>query len=336
MKKKTLFFTCLLFGGVLFAGVSFYLGLWGGSKDYTKEAPKQKVVSEGGKTAVPPLAPTPAEPLVNKATTPSVENTLLLNLVVAESDPLGIATLSPHAAELKGSGVKTLAIPEIGSFALYWLPSEKAIDRLMVLLPDKGETAYDEMVAELAMAKKNGYGLVALQWHNVTPPVNLTPGEIYRAVSSLSDWLEREEKSTPRVRVLSGFDRGSVIAYEVLSLDRAARRLFTGSVHHSGGIPVDAVIDPGTSTRPNAFFVSMIVGQAKSDLYSGLRSYMYCGRQDEVRGAKGCEEMSYAQSLLVKYGAKVDGFVLSETLGARGLRTDEILRQGLTDWFLKL
>ncbi|MFA9262235.1 MAG: alpha/beta hydrolase [Undibacterium sp.] len=339
MRKKTIFFTSLVLGATLFGFVSFYLGIWGGKDIISSSAPKQVVVSEGGQTAVAPL---PSSPSKNQPAnlpgggTKVPDLTGAITIVPSETDQLGYARLSPQGLSVMEAGAKVLQLPDSGSFAVYWLPKEKKVDRLLVLLHGSGGTAYDEIGDELAAAKENGYGLLALQWHVKSGDTYESGAEIYRNLSSLLDWLDRKESVQPKTRVLMGFSRGSAISFEVLSLDRSGRRFFTAAANLSGGIPSDAVANAQTSTRPDPFFVSLIVGQVAPDLYSGLRFYMYCGRMDEEWGPKMCDQMNYAQSLVVKYGAKVDTFVASETLGHRGLRADPVLHRAFVEWLLSL
>ncbi len=339
MRKKTIFFTSLVLGATLFAFVGFYFGIWGAKDIISKEPPKQVVVSEGGQTSVAPLPKTgtknPSAPSgTGGSKTPEPAGPV--TIVPSESDQLGYEKLSPNGLAAIAAEAKVVQLPDSGSFAVYWLPKEAKVDRLLVLLHGSGGTAYDEIGDELAAAKENGYGLLALQWHTKSTDTYQSAGQIYRNISSLLDWLGRTENVQPRVRALMGFSRGSAISFEVLSLDRSARRFFNAGVNFSGGVPSDAVANMKASNRPDPFFVSLIVGQVAPDLYSGLRFYMYCGRLDEEWGPKMCDQTNYAQSLVVKYGAKVDALVASETLGHRGLRTDPILHQAFVDWFLSL
>lgn len=335
MRKHTLLFSCLVLGGTLFAFVGFYFGFWQSGKSPSNEAPRQVVVSEGDQTVVAPLPKpvspkTPTDPAVK--TTETIEPTAVLP---AESDQLGYAALSSHSASVLESGAKILQLPELGTFAVYWLPKETTTDRFLVLLHDANETAYDEIEAEAAAAKANGYGLLAIQWHTKATDTYQPASSMYRSLSSIFDWLDRSGVQ-PKTVVLAGTGQGATASFEVLSFDRSNRRFFSGVAGFSGGVPSDAVIAPKRSARPDPFLVSLIVGQVKADLYAGLRFYLYCGRQDEEWGAKMCDQVSYAQSLAIKYGGKVDALAISDTLGHRGMRTDPVLYQGFIDWFLSL
>lgn len=339
MRKKTIFFTSIVLSATLFGFVGFYFGIWGAKDIISKEPPKQVVVSEGGQTAVAPL-PNPGTKTPSGSTSGTgakvPEPVGPVTIVSSDSDQLGYAKFSSKSSAVLVAGAKVVQLPDSGSFAVYWLPTETKVDRLLVLLHGSAGTAYDEIGDELAAAKENGYGLLALQWHVKSNDTYQSAGQIYRNISSLLDWLGRTESLQPKVRALMGFSRGSAVSYEVLSLDRSSRRFFNAGVNFSGGIPSDAVANTKASNRPDPFFVSLIVGQAAPDLYSGLRFYMYCGRLDEEWGPKMCDQTNYAQSLVVKYGAKVDALVASETLGHRGLRTDPVLHQAFVSWFLSL
>lgn len=336
MRKHTLLFSCLVLGGTLFAFVGFYFGFWQSGDKGSKEPPRQVVVSEGEQTIVAPL-PKPTKPTVSPDGTKSASpiSTGPTTVVLSESDQFGYASTLPVAASVLASGAKILQLPEFETFATYWLPKDKKAERVLVLLHDQGGNAYEELAGELALAEANGYGLLAFQWQNKTTGTYQSAGQVYRGISVVFDWFD-EQGVQPKVRALSGIGLGSTASFEVLSLDRTGRRFFAGVVNASGGIPIDGIINSAVSTRPDPFFVSLIVGQAASDLYAGVRFHMYCGRQDESVNPKTCDEMNHAQSLAIKYGGKVDAFVTSETLGKRGLRADTVLSSALTEWFLSL
>lgn len=338
MRKHTLLFSCLVLGGTLFALVGFYFGFWRGGNVGSAEVSRQVVISEGSQTVVAPLPkPTLPNPKSDPAsTTPQKVNPIEPTAVLeAENDQLGYAAQSPQGSMVLGAGAKVLQLPELETFVVYWLPENAKADRFLVLLHDANETAYDEIGAEIAAAKANGYGLLAIQWHTKSTDTYQSAAAMYRGISSVFDWLDQSDVR-PKTLALAGLGQGATVSFELLSFDRSNRRFFSGVAGFSGGIPNDAIVAPKRSARPDPFLVSLIVGQVKADLYSGLRFYLYCGRLDEEWGVKMCEQVNYAQSLAIKYGAKADALVTSETLGHRGVRTDPMLYQGFIDWFLSL
>lgn|GEM_PF-4639438 len=338
MKKSTLFFICIGFGGVLFGLVSFYFGLWQSPADDKQSAARQMVVSEGGPVATP--SKTSAEKPVlpsNGSTLPGRPSSLApATAVASDVDSFGYVAENPNAAATLVAGAKILSISELQSFALYWLPDGAKPERILVLLHGADSTAYDELNTALASAKEHSYGLLALQWHIKSTDASLSATDVYRGLSASLNWLDEKLEVKPKLRVLMGFNRGSTIAYEVLSIDHTRKRSFAAAVNVAGGIPLDGIVAPDVNARPDPFFVALIVGQAPSDLYSGVRFYMYCGRQDEDWGAKMCDQVSYAQTLVTKYGGKVDALVASDTLGRRGLVNDPDMRLAFVEWLLSL
>ncbi|MDD5255063.1 MAG: hypothetical protein PHR11_03310, partial [Candidatus Omnitrophica bacterium] len=252
-----------------------------------------------------------------------------------KKDFLGYYHESRRYQDIIGRGAFVVNLPEEGRFLVFFIPSERSADNVMVLLHGTGGTAYDEIADEIEMAAMYGYALMGVQWLDKKTGTYDSALKINRMIDKGLRFLQKEYGSRIRNVALCGFSRGSAISYEVAYLDKNSHRYFNLVIAHSGGIPFDNVVARGESNQPDKFFSELTSGQLGQGCLSGIAFYLYAGEQDEQWGSRMAEYMQYTAEVITKNGGKVVRLIIDPDGRHAGYRLTKDYHEQAVKYFLK-
>lgn len=162
-------------------------------------------------------------------------------------DPMGFSQTNADARAALDQGAQILELPADGSFAVAWFPPgyrKQTPRRLLYVLHGDGSegqtgTAYEALLQNLPMAKKYGYGLVALQWRR-TGDVFMDARDVQRVLSDMLPSLMTRYGVFPHMVGLETSGRSAEMAYEIAYWDKLSKRnLFRLIIAQSGGVPLE-------------------------------------------------------------------------------------------------
>lgn len=237
-------------------------------------------------------------------------------------DPHGDWQHSRSYAQMIEAGARVIEVPEEKTYFAYWLPPHPEKARVVVLVHGTGGNPYEELKDELPTAKKYGYVAIALKWFDPGQRAFFDGEKLYRCIDRALDWLRKSQGNDLSRVAYSGFSRGSAIGFETAWRDRRQHQHFDLFILHSGGIPLDAVVAPRESDRPDPFFADVEAGRLGDRAFAGCAFFLYSGDRDEAWHWCMSEQMQNARDLITRGGGTVLEWIRDPQGGHFGFRQD--------------
>ena len=254
---------------------------------------------------------------------------------LVDYDPMGIWTHSRGYGYAKDEGSQTVLFPKENNFFVYYVPPDYKSGRVMVAVHGAGSNPYDELMAEIPMAKQFDYLAVAVNWGKPGSGV-MNADALYRNIQMALAYLQKKESNSLEKVAYIGFSRAAAVSYEIAYLDAHKWHLFDLFIAHSGGIPADYRVEPKRAgAEPDAFLVKLVQGRLGPAPLKETAFFLYSGDKDEDWGLRMSEQVENAEKLITQNGGTVVERVRRTDLGHAGLRSDPSINEKAVRAFIE-
>lgn len=204
-----------------------------------------------------------------------------------------------EAKTVLAAGARRIDLRDFQTYGVVWFPENFAQQkdrRVLFVLHGSSGNAYQGIYHQLEKARKNGYGLISLQWWRGGDRY-MEPRQVEAALYKL--WMSVQKQYAPDSEriALETFSRSGAISLEIAYWNQKLNHPhYQLIVVQSGGVPPE---------NPRPLIAKMIAGDLGKDLLTGYRFFMYCGRKDQEWGETMCRNVHYTQKIIQSQGGTV-------------------------------